>query len=524
MKSILISITVLLLTIPSAWPQASTGRVSGTVYDKSGAVIPAAQVSITNSGTNVSSTTRTTESGRYVVPGVTPGPYRLVVESAGMKKYEVDFDVQVQQSVVIDPVLEVGSTATEVEVTSVVPMTTVDSAVVSQTLERARVEQLPINGRGLKTLLAVIPELDDMRALGAPEGATEFVLDGSATVTQRWSNHSTLAGMLDTIQELRLDSNATSSKYSRPTTLVMSTRSGSNRFHGSAFETNRNSGFGVARQRQDTFSKPPHMVRNEFGLSAGGPVYIPQVYNGKNRTFWFAGYEANRQYWANTVGWQVPTMAMRQGDFSQMVQSDGRQPVLYDPWSTNATTFTRQPFSDGGVLNRIPAQRMSPLAKYLFGITPQPTTAANPLVENNWWGTAPAGDLIWSISTRVDHHLSDKDQIFGRYSQSTHTELGVSGGQIMLNNVNGTMYTIYPSKTLAFNYVRTFTPTLINELLVSGYKNYYWNGPGGERKDWAGQLGLPNPSTWTVFPRSGPPAWVTTPSPPTWCRGTRQRS
>jgi len=280
----------------------------------------------------------------------------------------------------------------------------------------------------------------------------------------------------------------------------MSTRSGTNQFHGSAFETNRNSGFGVARQRQDTYSKPAHMVRNEFGVSAGGPVYVPKLYNGRNRTFWFAGYEALRQLTSATVGWQVPTMAMRQGDFSGLVQADGRSPVLYDPWTTEAQ-YNRQPFSYGGKLNVISPNRMSPLAKYLFSITPEPTTSTNPLVENNWWGSVPSGDRLWSFSTRLDHHISDKDQIFGRYSQSTHTELGTSGGQIMLNNVNGTMYTFYPSKTMALNYVRVFKPTLFNELLVSGYKNSYWNGPGGQRADWAGMLGLPNPFKVDRFPQ-----------------------
>jgi len=465
--------------------------------------MPGVQVVLINTGTNVSSTTRTTEVGRYVFVGVFPGAYRLVVEAPNMQKYEETFSAQVEQSVVVDPVLEPGAVTTQVEVRDVVPMLTVDSAVAGQALARNDIEQLPIQGRRLKTLLAVIPEMDDVRALGAPEGAAEFMLDGAPTMTQRWANHSTifLSGMLDSIQEMRLDFNATSSKNSRPTTLVISTRGGSNQFHGSAFETHRNSGFGVARQRQDTYTKPPHLVRNEFGVSAGGPVLLPKLYDGKNRTFWFTAYEAEREYASSTRGWSVPTMAMRQGDFSGLVQSDGRKPTLYDPWSTTATN-ARQPFSDGGVLNKIPLQRMSPLAKYLFSITPEPTTTANPLAESNWWGSAPAGNLSWSFSTRIDHNISDRDRLYGRYTQAVRTELGASGGQMMLNGVPpGTMYTNYPSKSLSLNYIRTFSPTFFNELLVSGYRNKYWNGPGGERKDWAGMLGLPNPFRVDRFPQ-----------------------
>jgi hypothetical protein len=145
------------LTGICAWPQASTGTVSGTVRDQSGAVIPNAPVVITNAGTNVGIPGRTNEAGRYFFPGITPGSYRIAVEFPGMKKYEGSFTVQVQQSVVIDPVLTPGETSTTVEVTDVTPVVTVDNAAVGHVLERQRVEQLPINGRGLKTLLGTLP-------------------------------------------------------------------------------------------------------------------------------------------------------------------------------------------------------------------------------------------------------------------------------------------------------------------------------------------------------------------------------
>src|SRR5207247_2259900 len=135
-----------------------------------------------------------------------------------------------------------------------------------------------------------------------------------------------------------------------------------NVLHGTAFETARNWGIGKSRQRQEYYSNPPKLIRNEFGVSGGGPVYIPKLYNGKNKTFWFFGYEALRNINPTTNQWPVPTEAMRNGDFSDLVDSTGRRYTIYDPYSTDTNTWVRAPFPN----TRIPAERQSPLAKALF--------------------------------------------------------------------------------------------------------------------------------------------------------------
>jgi hypothetical protein len=149
-----------------------------------------------------------------------------------MKKYQAGFTIQVQQSVVIDPVLSPGETTTVVEAVDATPMVVSDSATIGHVLERQRVEQLPIGRRDLKVLLAVVPEVENVRAFGAPEGSMEFVLDGAPTINRRWGNHATMQGLLDSIQEFRVETSASSAKFSRPATVVMSTRSGTNDFHG----------------------------------------------------------------------------------------------------------------------------------------------------------------------------------------------------------------------------------------------------------------------------------------------------
>lgn len=205
-----VSVLCMLTFVPCAWPQSSTGQVSGTVRDQSGAVIPSANVALTNTATGVISTAQTNDVGFYLYPAVVVGPYRLAVEAAGMKKYEATFTVSVRQSVVIDPALEVGQTATEVEVRAVTPMVTVDSPALRQGMERERIEQLPLNGRSVATLVGLLPGFEGNRTFGAPNYSQEYILDGTTETGRRWGGLDRTPS-LDSIQEFAVESNAISS-------------------------------------------------------------------------------------------------------------------------------------------------------------------------------------------------------------------------------------------------------------------------------------------------------------------------
>jgi len=422
MQRCILLLAIVALLAPVALPQSSTGTVSGTVRDQSGAVIPNQTVTLTNTATNVSVPTRTNEVGFYYFPTVIPGPYRLTVEAPGMAKHEVTFTVQVSQSVVIDPVLRPAQAVTTVEVTAVTPMVTVDRPTVQSTVDRARIEQLPMNGRELRTLLRMLPGSeggDGRRMYGMVDTAQEWLIDGAPVQDYRWNM------VLDSynpgvgaIQEFSVDSSAVSAKQSRPANVMIATKSGTNQLHGSAYETHRNSGLGVARSRTDYWEKPPHLVRNEFGVNVGGPMYIPGVYDGRNRSFWFFNYEGYRLRQPTTRGYTVPTAAMRNGDFSGLKDSQGRLQTLYDPNTTDPVTYARQPFSYGGKLNAIDPSRISPVAKYLFSITPMPTLPdVNPLLDVNYWVQTPYDWDKAAYITRIDHRFSDKDSIYGRFTQ-----------------------------------------------------------------------------------------------------------
>src|SRR5204863_2139651 len=180
-----------------------------------------------------------------------------------------------------------------------------------------------------------------VQAYGMRPNTSTTVFDG-APVNEVWEgwDFGRVPG-LDALEEIRVESNNSSAKFTRPTSIMLTSKSGTNQFHGALFETNRNSGIGVARRRQDTFTKAPFLNRNEYGISLGGPVIIPGVYNGKNRTFFFAAFEGVKSISYATGQYNVPTAAMRNGHFNGLGDSVGRPIVIYDPVSTDGTTRSR---------------------------------------------------------------------------------------------------------------------------------------------------------------------------------------
>jgi len=433
-------------------------------------------------------------------PGVIPGSYRILVEAAGMQKFEGALTVQVQQSAVVDVTMKIGQATTEIQVQDVTPMLQVDNPTLGHVLERTRIEQLPINGRQVTSLLQTVPGMEGTRAYGLRDYSFEAVLDGSALADRYgWNPITYRQPGLDSIQEFKVENNSSSAKFSRPTSIVMSTKSGTNQLHGSAFETNRNNAVGLARSRTDYYTKPPYLNRNEFGASAGGPVYLPKVYNGKDKTFWFFSYEALRNINARTVGAVMPTQAMRNGDMSGLVNSMGQQYKIYDPWTTDPVTWSRQQFAYNGQLNVIDPKLLNPLSKLLYSVSQLPTLQnVNPLVANNWYGPVSLPTRSWTISTRIDHRFTEKDQFYGRYTQGNYTSMSQLYSYLIPtldpktvpanSNTNRA-----PNKSIALSYVRSFSPTFFNELLVSGARQPFYVGTGDPTVDYDAIYGLPNP-------------------------------
>ncbi|MGH9721716.1 MAG: carboxypeptidase-like regulatory domain-containing protein [Bryobacteraceae bacterium] len=502
MQRVLAPIVALFILTVQVWGQASSSTVRGTVYDSANAVVPKANVTLTNTATNVARTTTTNDAGIYVFPGVIPGPHLVVIEFAGMQKFEGNLTVRTQQDAVVDAVLQVGQTATRVEVQDVTPLVRVDSPTLGHALERQRIEQLPINGRGYQAFLATVPGIDSTgipQAYGMRTNTSTTVFDG-APYNEIWEgwDFGRPPG-LDAIQEIQVELNNSSAKFTRPATIILSSRSGTNELHGAVFETNRNSGYGVARRRQDFFTKPPFLNRNEFGASLGGPVVIPGVYNGRNRTFFFFAWESARSRSYTTNQYSFPTAAMRQGDFRELVDAQGRQINLYDPFTTDRTTFQRQPLTYRGAANTMDPARITPLAKFFFDLTPLPNQpGVNPLLGPNWIGPTLVPNEQNTYSIRGDHRFSGNDLIFARftYGQNDHW----LGNTVLLPISIGTFPKAaaasnrhWPNHSGAFTWVHTFSANMTNELLVNATRDFHRRGSGDFQTNYAAALGLPNP-------------------------------
>jgi hypothetical protein len=292
-----------------------------------------------------------------------------------MKTTTTTVELHVAQAAVLNPSLPPGSVSEKIVVTSgVTQLVTPDNATITSTLENQRINQLPMNGRLLLSLAGMTTpglEGNGQRANGLMPEALEYVQDGAPLSNRNFggAGNSTQAQLPDpdAVQEVRIETANTSAQYSEPGTAIITTKSGTNGLHGSLFETARNNAIGVARARQNPANfSAPHLVRNEFGASIGGPVIIPGLYNGKDKTFWFFAYErfslAQSTYQLQTV----PNMTMRSGDWSGLVNGAGQLQQLYDPSTTApsancngtgiANAWCRAPFQN----NQIPLSRLAP--------------------------------------------------------------------------------------------------------------------------------------------------------------------
>ncbi|MBI4909142.1 MAG: carboxypeptidase regulatory-like domain-containing protein [Acidobacteria bacterium] len=483
--------------------QTGVGQIQGTVTDATGAVIPGAAVTLINIRTDTRFQTITTEAGSFVFPTLVPAEYRLTVAAPGMQRWEGTTKLVAGQRAVIDATLQVGLATEQVTVAgNVTPLLSTSSPTVATIVERQRIEQLPLNGRSIQTLLSIsVPGLEgnasQPKIFGLRDSAMAVLQDGVNLQDRNTGSIQSRPPGLDTIDEFRVETAVSSAKLTRPASAIMITRSGSNVVHGSLFSTGRNSGFGVARQRQDTFTKAPHLVRNEFGASIGAPVYIPKLYNGKNRTFFFAAWEELRQRQAATTTSAVWTGAMRVGDFSGLIDGQNRRVTLYDPWSVGAgPNYVKVPYNN----NQLPMARLSPIAKYMFGVSPLPTNTLSPLVGSNLTALAPVVQNQRTFTTRIDHNISEKDRVFGRYSPG-HWDLlqrrGFSTGGFPITSdglYNRETY-LEPSHTAMASWTHVFGPKLfVESVFTSSLIHWlYSHDQASSQPNISGMFGTPNP-------------------------------
>jgi hypothetical protein len=500
--------------------QTGVGTVTGTIRDTSHSAIANADVTITNPSTGVSRSGKSTGEGSFYFGGLTPGRYTLTVEMSGFNKYVGDLVLQVGQTAVVDPTLQPGDIKTIIEVEGIAPPISTESMDVSDVKDYKRITQLPLNGRNISTLFNLTPGVEggpNARVNGLKVGSLEITVDGVSLVDRFGGGVTRVEPGLDTVQEFRIETVGSDARYSRPATVTLATRSGTNQFHGVLFETHRNNAGGlVSRRREQTTDNFPKLIRNEFGASAGGPIYLPKPifgplgYDGKNKLFWFSSYEGLRQRQSRAPDYvTTPTAAMWNGDLSNTVDQNGNRYVIYDPLTTDANG-NRTPFPN----NIIPANRISQLAKTLQALTAGPTNGNNPNLSPNFEKFFPDTTNSDKLTIKIDAALSSKDNLSVRWTRNTRkraVEGGVFGAPINTDAGVGTQRTDTKVHNASINYTRTFTPTFLNELLVGVQRSFHDQGTLADFTDWPARLGFPNP-----FGVTGWPTFYADPAGPTF--------
>lgn len=462
-KSLLLLVVLLFMRTLSFAQVSNNTQLVGTVSDPSGAVVAGAKVTATNTETKVKYEGSTNGEGNYTIQFVAPGSYEITVEQQGYAKTTSrGTTVILNQSARTDIALAVGDTSTEVQVTADTPALSTDDALIGDTVDRAKVENLPMNTRrvmdlattasnviiGPKTSFTGTPPGANYIGAGTREVTNSLTLDG-ITIMNSLISSSPVTPNPDAISAVQVQSGNYTAQYGAYMGIHINsdTKAGTNTLHGTAYDYIQNDYFNAKPWLAAPSARVAKMRFNQFGGVLGGPVVIPGLYNGKDKTFFMGSYEGLRQYQQTLSTGTVPTVRMRTGDFSELLSlSNGNSTItqLYNP--TNRTT----PYAN----NQLP---VSSVAQQLMQYFPQPTNAQ---VANNFNNYVPLELQQNQTLDRVDHHIGQNVSLFGRFLWQKLTYL--SGNAVATSNV----YSPTMDRNGVFGYTHIITPSFINDLRV----------------------------------------------------------
>src|SRR5271157_1530104 len=522
----------LLLTFTAAAPifaQVESGKVLGEVLDSSGAAIKGAEVTVTNVDTGVTHKVATGNSGEYAVMELQPGNYTVSVEQAGFKKtVQPAFRLDINQVVRVDVTLVPGMVSEHIEVSAVEPLMESQTSATGQVIEETQVHDLPLNGRDFVQLAYLSPgvnqgEIGAVQQGGIPENErgngsihvnglmatnNNFLLNGFDNNEQQ-IGFEVLEPPVEAIDEFKVQTSNFGADIGKGGAVVnVVIKSGTNNFHGSAFEFLRNSYMDAKNFFDDPNSPIPPFKQNQFGGTIGGPIL-------KNRTFFFVDYQGTRVRESQTFISTVPTGAERAGDFSDLLGTDSKGNVtgqIFDPLTTNLNpndpNYNQRTAFPGNIvppcvgstrLSATGGSCLDPAALNVMNLFPQPNIAGAGNA-NNYLYNPVASNSQDSFDIRVDHQWRS-DSISGTFSfgnvDSIHPDPfpGKAGGGSFSGNIHNRAY------VAGINDVHSFSSTKINDFKI-GYTRYTVNAiPFFANEALATELGIPginvsgNPNT-----------------------------
>jgi hypothetical protein len=464
------------------WAQSFNASVRGVVTDTSHSAIPNAKLTIKDVNRNLDHTAVSDSSGRYVMTALPPGTYSFTAEAQGFKKYSRSaVELQVQQEATINVELQVGEIATTVEISSTAPLLNTTSADLGTVVSNTFIQQLPLAGRAPLALVALAAGINPVNTSAGGQTSTNFVANGvrnstsdvlldgmSLTNVEQNSGITNLEYQpsVDVVQEFKVQTNFFSAEFGNTGGAVvnMITKSGTNQFHGVGYEFARNAAMNANSWFSNRAGRSiPDFKRNVFGGTIGGPVLIPKVYDGHNKTFFFYDFEASRQSNADTRLSSIPTMKERQGDFSDTRAANGALITIYNPYDTYKT-------ADGRTLrhlfqgNIVPLSMQHKIAQNALSYYPVPTSDGNTFTHtNNFFGQGVNQSAGNQMDAKLDHNINDKQRFTSRYS--------LNFGNNTPANFFGNMADPYSNgdslsrtQNFVFDFTRVQSPTTILDL------------------------------------------------------------
>lgn len=511
-------LAALAFSISLCQAQQGRGTILGTITDGTGAAVSDAKVSIVNTQTNTTVAAQSNSDGNFTSPPLIVGDYEVTVEHSGFKKaVRTGISLQVDQRAVVNLQLELGTVGESVQVTAAVPLVNTEDATIGQVIENKRVEALPINGRSAFALIGLAnnvksnagptqsgfadrgTNLAAFSINGGPSAINYFLVDGMVAIQSYYPDlNADLA--VDAVQEFKVQSGYMPAEYGLTAggVINVATKSGTNSLHGSAYEFVRNNVFDA---RNAFANSTPPFRYNQYGIALGGPVVIPKVYNGRDKTFIFGNWE-QWNYVKNTQNiTTVPTLLQRNGDFSQSFSATGGVIPIYDPATTranpNGSGFIRDPFPG----NIIPGNQLDPVSKNINAFYPLPNlTPSNPFTNaNNYIGSVGNARSMQQYTIRADHHFSQSDTFFARYTYFRHhDDNGASNPWpspvVRVRNDN------FETRNSVLSETHAFSPTFLNEFRMGTARQYFPFQAYSYGQNWPQQLGLPASVPPTTFP------------------------